>query len=48
MTDFKDSIKKFNRLIKYMERDALVVIGTEVVNHFKESFDYEGFKRSIV
>ncbi|NBR13827.1 MAG: hypothetical protein EBU01_04495 [Crocinitomicaceae bacterium] len=43
MTDFKDSIKKFNRLIKYMERDALVVIGTEAVNHFKESFDNEGF-----
>lgn len=43
MTDFKDSIKKINRLVKYMERDALVVIGTEAVNHFKESFDNEGF-----
>lgn len=29
---------------KFMTRDVYIIVGREAVNHFKESFDYEGFQ----
>jgi len=43
MANFEDSIKKIKKLQKYMQNDAIKIIGTEAVNHFKESFENEGF-----
>lgn len=35
--------QKLSRIISFLENDAKDIIGIEAVNHFKESFDNEGF-----
>lgn len=41
--DFTKLYAKINKLNHYLENDAPTVIGVEAVNHFKESFQNQGF-----
>lgn len=42
--DFTGDIRRMNeRMKRYMQQDAPRIIGTEAVNHFKQSFYDEGF-----
>jgi phage gpG-like protein len=42
--NFTGNIRRMNeRMKRYMQQDAPRIIGTEAVNHFKQSFDDEGF-----
>lgn len=44
---FQGHFKKMSsRMARYMEHDLPRIIGTEAVNHFKKSFDDEGFTGS--
>ncbi len=43
MKHFQNIIQKLDRVQQYLENDALDVIGIEAVNHFKDSFQKEGF-----
>jgi len=43
LADFSDITKRLERLEKYLSKDAPRIIGVEAVNHFKESFENEGF-----
>lgn len=43
MANFQNSINKISQAIKYLEHDAPVIMGVEAVNHFKESFEKQGF-----
>jgi phage gpG-like protein len=40
---FPQTSRKIEKLIDYLHNDVPVIIGTEAVNHFKESFQNEGF-----
>lgn len=46
MADFSDIYKKLDKLKKFVEKDVPEIIGTEAVNHFKDSFQNEGFTDS--
>lgn len=41
--DFGKIEQNLRRLQGYMQRDAPRIVGTEAVNHFKRSFDEQGF-----
>jgi len=41
-------IKKVTRLKRYLEKDAPVIMGTEAVKHFQQSFYDEGFTDSYL
>lgn len=43
MSDFSKIYAKLQRLESYLQNEAPIVIGTEAVNHFKESFENQGF-----
>lgn len=43
MADFKNIHVKISQLKKYVQHSVPVIIGTEAVNHFKDSFQNEGF-----
>lgn len=43
MGNFDKSIAKINRAISYLENDAKTIMGVEAVNHFKKSFQDQGF-----
>lgn len=43
MSDFSKLFKKLERLENYLRTQAPTIIGVEAVNHFKESFDNQGF-----
>lgn len=43
MANFQNSINKITQAISYLENQAPVVMGTEAVNHYKESFENQGF-----
>ena len=43
MANFQNAIKKITQAINYLENEAPVVMGTEAVNHYKDSFDKQGF-----
>lgn len=43
MADFQNSINKITQAINYLEKQAPVIMGTEALNHFKESFEKQGF-----
>lgn len=42
-TDFSKLNAKIDKLAKYIENDASTRIGVEAVNHFKQSFENQGF-----
>ncbi len=42
----QEMMNKLERLMQYIERDVPTVLGVEAVNHFKESFQNEGFTDS--
>lgn len=44
MSDFSKLRAKLNRLKKYIDKDVPVIVGVEAVNHFKESFEKQGFE----
>ena len=48
MGNFDKSIAKIQQAIRYMENDAKVVMGVEAVNHFKKSFQDQGFTDSSI
>lgn len=41
--DFQKVIDKLTRIEKFLNKDAAHIIGQEAVNHFRQSFDDEGF-----
>lgn len=43
MADFSKIQAKIRRLDDYLQNEAPIIIGTEAVNHFKESFENQGF-----
>lgn len=43
MEGFDHIINRFNRLKRYIEHDAPIIMGTEAVKHFQQSFYDEGF-----
>jgi len=43
MSDFSKIFAKLNRLESYLENEAPVIIGTEAVKHFQDSFENQGF-----
>lgn len=43
MGNFDKSMTKINRAISYLENEAKTIMGVEAVNHFKKSFQDQGF-----
>lgn len=43
MADFKKLEDKLKRMERYLENDLPTIIGGEAVNHFKDSFQNQGF-----
>src|SRR5574343_431061 len=43
MENFQNSINKISQAIKYLEKDVPTIMGVEAVNHYKDSFQNQGF-----
>lgn len=43
MDNFQNSINKISRAIQYLEKNVPTIMGVEAVNHFKDSFQNQGF-----
>jgi len=43
MADFKNIYQKLNEMENFLKNTAPTIIGVEAVNHFKESFENQGF-----
>lgn len=43
MAEFEKALSKINKAIRYIEQEAPIIMGTEAVNHYKESFENQGF-----
>ena len=43
MAEFQNALSKIKKAIRYLEKDAAVIMGTEAVNFYKGSFENQGF-----